>query len=66
MTSKLTPYYGVSGEEAIKLLKEKPLQLTQSEYDLVNQKVKAFWLAKYQGLSKGIQQNPKVIFFVIY
>ena len=55
------PYLGLSGEMAVKMLKNKPLQLTQSDYNLVNEKLKAYWVLRLQKAPRFVRKSKQVI-----
>jgi hypothetical protein len=57
---KLSPYLGLSGKKAIDALESKPLNITQSEFDIIEKKVKEYYLPKIKHLPKRIKSDKRV------
>ena len=60
LIDKFQPYLGVTSDNAVQLINEKPLELTQGELDSLIQKVKAFYKPKLEGAPMFIRNHPKV------
>jgi hypothetical protein len=62
LIQKLSPYVGVTSDKAVQLLKDKPLALTQPEFDTMNQKVTNFWMSQLQKAPPAIRRSRRVTF----
>jgi hypothetical protein len=58
LIQRLQPYFNVSGAAAIRLLQQRPLQLSQDEYSTMEQRVIEFWRAKLAGAPPVVRQDP--------
>jgi hypothetical protein len=54
------PYFNQSGMAAVQLLQQRPLRLSQEQYNLVEQRVVAFWRTKLANVPKMATREPLV------
>ena len=57
---KFTPYFGLTGQQALEALNKNPLTLTKSEFDQINSKVYNFWNNKLMELPSSISDSRQV------
>jgi hypothetical protein len=62
IVKKLVPFAGLRGQRAVNTLKQKPLNLSQSEFVTINQKVKQYWMSRLDEAPSFVKNDPQVIF----
>ncbi|CAF0751431.1 unnamed protein product [Brachionus calyciflorus] len=61
LIQKFQPYFNVSGQQAQQLLQQKPLQLTQQEYDNLSNQVVAFMEKNYNKVPPPLRNNARIV-----
>jgi hypothetical protein len=60
LVSKLSPYIGLSGDKAVQALQDKPLNLTQSEFDDMNKRITNFWMSQLMRAPPAVRRSRSV------
>lgn len=62
LVQKLTPFLGVSGQNAQNLLQKSPLVLSPQENQILLAKAKQYWLNRMNEAPQNVKQLPEVNF----
>jgi hypothetical protein len=58
LVEKMTPFIGKSGIEAQRILQQKPLQVTQEQFQMIEKKLVNYWKPKVEKAPQRVRQDP--------